>query len=329
MKLRALSQATIAVVAAGLAILPVAPAAASGPVNVITRVTGHADGSFGAEVPGPALSSGLFAPFQLARDAGGDLYVADYGNRRVAKITPGANLSSIAGDGTFNLMVPGPATSSPFLEPHAVGVDSAGNVFVGDTLGGRVAKIDTNGQLSFFAGNAGTGTPVAGTATTQPVLPVTLAIDGSDNVFVANQNPRLILKVTPAGQLSVFAGIGSTGANTPGPATSSNLAPNMIATDPAGNVYAGDTFTCNILKITPAGLLSIIAGNGSCITTSPTYGSANTPLPTRRPWASTRPATCSCPMPTTGRCTRSRRAASCPCSPATARLARPTTAATR
>jgi hypothetical protein len=278
LKLRALSQATVAVVAASLAILPGAPALAT-PINVITRVAGHADGSFGGETPGPALNSGLFAPFQLARDAGGNLYVADFGNKKFAKISSGTTLSTIAGSGSFNTMVPGVATSSPFMEPRGIAVDSAGNVFIGDTLDAHVGKIATNGQLSYFAGNGGSGTPAAGAATSQPVVPIALAIDASDNLYITNQTPRLILKVTPGGALSVFAGTGSAGANTPGTATSSDMSPYMISTDAAGNVYADDISTCNILKITPAGVLSIVAGNGTCITTSPTYGSANTSLP--------------------------------------------------
>jgi hypothetical protein len=236
-------------------------------------------GSAGFETPGTALSSALSYPYQIDLDAQGNLYVADINNNQVAKIDTAGVLSTIAGSGANGSMVAGLATSSPFKGVQGLAVDSAGNVFVGDAADRRVGKIGTNGQLSFFAGTGVAGPPTAGAALSSPVRPISLAIDGSDNLFIANGSPQYILKVTPAGQLSIFGGVGASGANTPGPATSSNMAPYMIAADHAGNVYAGDVVTCSILKITPAGVLSVVAGNGSCITTTPTFGSANTALP--------------------------------------------------
>jgi hypothetical protein len=273
------STAAAAVVAAGLAILPGAPAAANGTNDVITRVAGLTGGSSGFEAPGAALNSGLNYPYQIDSDADGNLYVADINNNQVAKIDTAGNLTTIAGSGANGSLAAGLATSSPFKGVQGLAVDSAGNVFVGDPTDRRVGKIGTTGQLSIFAGTGALGTPTAGAALSSPVRAISLAIDGSDNLFIANGSPQYILKVTPAGQLSIIGGVGASGANTPGLATSSNMAPYMIAADHAGNVYAGDVVTCNILKINPAGILSIVAGNGSCITTTPTFGSANTSLP--------------------------------------------------
>jgi hypothetical protein len=267
-----------AIVAAALAILPGSPAAANGSTDVITRVAGQS-ASPGFELPGPALSSALSYPYQIDSDASGNLYVADINNNQVAKIVPGGALSTIAGSGVNGSMQAGVATSSPFKGVQGIAVDSAGNVFVADAADRRVGKIGTNGQLSLVAGTGSIGTPTAGAALSSPVRPISLAIDGSDNLFIANGSPQYILKVTPGGQLSIFGGVGASGANTPGPATSSNMAPYMIAADHAGNVYAGDVVTCSILKITPAGVLSVVAGNGSCITTTPTFGSVTTALP--------------------------------------------------
>jgi hypothetical protein len=76
------------------------------------------------------------------------------------------------------------------LEPRAVAVDGAGSVFIGDTLSARVGKVDTNGQLSFFAGDGGAGTPVAGTATGQPVNPISLAVDASGKTLWVGSQPE-------------------------------------------------------------------------------------------------------------------------------------------
>jgi sugar lactone lactonase YvrE len=226
-------------------------------------------------VPGAALSSPLYYPYQIDRDAAGNLYVADLGNVRIAKIVPGGNLSTIGGSGSFGAMTAGPATASPFINPQALALDSAGNVYVADSGSRRVGKINSLGQLSFYAGNGASGTVVPGTATATPVpVPISLAVDGSDNLFIANSIPSNIYKVTPAGQLSIFAGTGSPGTNIPGPAANSPMSPNMLAADAAGNVYATDTSRCTIMKITAGGLLSIIAGNSTCISGNPTPGPA-------------------------------------------------------
>jgi sugar lactone lactonase YvrE len=105
-----------------------------------------------------------------------------------------------------------------------------------------------------------------GPATSTPIgFPGGTAIDSSGNVYVTDDsNTSEVYKITPSGTLSIIAGDGSVGSPTPGSATSSHLyQPSGVAVDSAGNVYIADANNFVIEKVTPSGVLSIFAGNGS------------------------------------------------------------------
>ncbi|GAA3272335.1 fibronectin type III domain-containing protein [Dactylosporangium vinaceum] len=239
--------------------------AAPPPVAVITRIAGNASGTTGSAVAGPALSSPLNYPYEIGRDGAGNLYFVDYGSKRAYKIDAAGTMTIVAGDGTTGAIVPGVATGSPFQALQGLAVDSTGNVYLADPASRRVVKIDQAGQLSYFAGNGSNGAVVPGPATSTPVpIPYALTTDTAGNVYIVNSTPKNVYKVTPGGVLSIVAGTGGTGPNVPGPATSSPMSPNNVATDGAGNLYIADTTSCDVLKVTPGGTLSIFAGNNSC-----------------------------------------------------------------
>jgi len=186
------------------------------------------------------------------------------GARAIEKVTAGGTLSILAGTGQTGPPVPGPASSSTLNNPAGVVADSAGNVYIADQNNHAIEKVALDGTLSVYAGIPGvTGLPTAGPAASSHLNnPDAIAIDSADNVYIADYGNAVIEKVTPAGQLSVIAGIpGSAGTPTAGPATSSHLSQaNGVAVDSAGNVYIADGGPNVIAKVTPGGTLSIIAG---------------------------------------------------------------------
>src|SRR4051794_27920172 len=96
--------------------------------------------------------------------------------------TVGTALTFYAGDGGIDdTPAAGPALSSPFTDPVSLATDSTGNVYVADSNGAAVLKVDTSGQLTFLAGTGSAGTPVAGLATSSPLnYPDAVAVDPSD-----------------------------------------------------------------------------------------------------------------------------------------------------
>lgn len=176
---------------------------------------------------------------------------------------PHGYLAVIAGDGSVGAPTPGPATSSALDNPVGMAVDLLGNVYVGDMGNNVVEKVTPSGHISIVAGNGTMGSPVPGPATSSPLDgPHGVAVDSFGNVYIADTYSDQILKVTPAGILSIVAGSGASGTPVPGPATSSPLqGPVGVAVGLFGSLYIADTYY--IEKVTPAGTLSILAGDGS------------------------------------------------------------------
>jgi DNA-binding beta-propeller fold protein YncE len=226
------------------------------------------DGTSNAAIPGPALESPIRGPNAVAFDSSGNAYITSTWHQ-VFKVTPDGTLSVFAGTGDYGTPTPGPATSSRLGNPSGIAVDSAGNVYFGD--GNRVLKVTSGGTLSVFAGTGASGTPTAGPATSSDLASVaSVAVDSSGNVYIADADGAVIVKVTPGGTLSIFAGTGSQGTATPGPAIDSDLLyPQGVGVDSSGNVYISDAYASQILKVTSGGTLSVFAGTGSMGTPTP------------------------------------------------------------
>jgi len=166
------------------------------PGGTLSIVAGNGASS-GAPIPGPATSSPIGDPGGVAVDAGGNLYISDYGPSVVDKVTPGGTLSVIAGDGTYGNPAPGPATSSDLAAPWGVAVDASGNVYIATEGTGVAAKVNPGGTLSIIVGNGTYGPPTyGGPATSSPMgYAEGVAVNADGTVYIADTSNSTVDRV--------------------------------------------------------------------------------------------------------------------------------------
>jgi len=190
---------------------------------------------------GPGVSASFSNPYGIAIDTNDNVYVADWGNNLIRKITPAGVVSTLAGSG-----VPGAAdgngTAASFQRPQALAVDASGNVFVADTSNNKIRKITPDGETTTFAES---------TADSQFNSPSGISLDSDGYVYVADYGNNVIKRISPSGALSILAGSGA-GTTIDGAGESAGFArPLGISVDSAGVVYVGELFGEVIRKITP------------------------------------------------------------------------------
>ena len=224
--------------------------------------------TFAGLPPGSADGTGSAARFNgpsgVAVDSAGNTYVADTVNSTIRKITPAGVVTTFAGLAGSPGSANGTGSAARFAGPVAVAIDSIGNIFVADTNNHTIRKITPARVVSTFAGLAGSnGSPNGTGSIARFTFPNALAVDSANNIYVADTGNHTIRKITPARVVSTFAGLaGSPGsANGTGSAARFNF-PSGVAVDRAvtGNIYVSDTSNFTIRQITPAGVVTTLAG---------------------------------------------------------------------
>jgi sugar lactone lactonase YvrE len=169
-------------------------------------------------------------------------------------------VSTLAGTGVAGF-ANGPGNIAQFNYPYGVAVDSMGNVYVPDDANSRVRKITPAGVVSTFAGTGVQGHVDGPGNIAQFNQPNSIAVDGFDNVYVFDYATEYLRKITPAGVVSTLAGSGAQGSADGIGAAASFYNAIGLAADGAGNVYVADIYNQRIRKVTPAGVVSTLAGS--------------------------------------------------------------------
>ena len=214
-----------------------------------------------------ATSAQLNIPHGLAVDSSGNVYVADWGNNRVRKITSTGTISTAAGNGVLSYSGDGgTATQAQFSNPSAVAVDPAGNIYVADTANNAVRQITSKGVVSTFAGTGIAGFAGDGSAANKAQLnaPQGVALDAAGNLYIADSGNLRVRVVGTNGNISTFAGNGSPGSSGDGAAAGSATfyLPAAVAADKSGNIYIADYQAGVVRKVSSSGTITTFAGNG-------------------------------------------------------------------
>lgn len=219
-------------------------------------------GAAGA-IDGAAHSATFDAPFGVAVDVAGNLYVADGNNLKIRKITPSGAVTTLAGSGGSGHS-DGIGAEASFSGPYAVAVDSNGNVYVAEPSTHTIRRVDANGVVTTLAGSPWTAGSADGAgAAALFSSPRGVAVDGTGNVYVADSSNSTIRKITPAGLVSTLAGSSGAFGSTDGTGAAALFrSPFGTTVDASGNVYVADVGNLKIRKITSAGVVTTLAGSG-------------------------------------------------------------------
>ena len=228
-----------------------------GPLTLLAGALGNA-----GNVDGIGATARFATPEATAVDAAGNVYVADAEDDAIRKITPNGVVSTFAGKPGVCDSTNGTGAAARFCGPSGVAVDAAGNVYVADTGNSTIRKITPAAVVSTLAGTA----QIPGSTDTKDGSPsfnrpIGVAADTLGNVYVADTGNDTIRKITAAGVVTTFAGV----AGTPGHSDTKDgtplfYAPAGVATDATGDIYVADTDNSTIRKITPAGVVTTLAG---------------------------------------------------------------------
>jgi trimeric autotransporter adhesin len=242
---------------------------------VINTMAGTPDNPGYSGDTGPATIANLNNPSDIAFDASGNLYIADFLNNVIRKVDTFGNIYTIAGTGYgaggmddgLDTGDGGPATAATLNGPFALAIDSVGNVFFADGYSHVVRKVTVaTGIITQIAGTHGAaGYGGDGGLATNSSLdnPVGLAFDKVGNLYIADDHNHVVRKISVSDTITTFAGnhiVGYSGDG--GQATAASLGnPIGIAVDTAGNVYIGDTGNV-VRKVNRLGIISTFAGTG-------------------------------------------------------------------
>jgi hypothetical protein len=204
-------------------------------------------------------------PAALAVDSAGNLYVADTANNTIRKVTPtGTNwlVTTLAGLAGSPGSVNGTGNAARFYFPFGLTVDTNGNVYVADSANDTIRKVTSAGvvtTLAGLAGNMGSANGTGGGA--RFYYPYGVSADTNGNIYVADSGNNNIRKVTSTGVVTTLAGLaGSSGTNNGTGSAARFYFPCGVAVDTAGNVYVADTGNNTIRKVTPAEVVTTLAG---------------------------------------------------------------------
>ncbi len=206
----------------------------------------------------------LIWPMGIAVDDTRNLYVADYNNHSLRKVTPGGVRTTIAGLAGMVGSADGRGSEARFSSGFGslgLAVDGEGNVFVADPGNHAIRKVTPEGVVTTVAGFAGARGSDDGTGSEARFnYPFGVAVDRRGNVYVADLVNHTIRKVTPSGVVTTLAGMAGRVGGDDGVGREARFSwPVCVAVDADGNVYVG-SYDDTVRRVSPEGRVTTLAG---------------------------------------------------------------------
>ena len=258
--IRVVNTQSAAITVAGVAIQP-------GTIQTVagTGIAGYAgDG-------GAATSARLNNPAGVIVDPSGNIFIADTLNSVIRKVTSSGTIGTVAGNFTLGAGFSGDgglATSAQLNQAGDVHLDSAGNLYIADTLNNRVRAVNTQlsavtiagvtiqpGDIQTIAGNGIAGyAGDSGPATSAEInTPLSVLVGAEGTFYIADSRNNLVREVTSGGTISTYAGnynMGAGGSGNDGPAANAQLNfPTGLSLDSAGDVFIADQYNSAIREV--------------------------------------------------------------------------------
>lgn len=242
-------------------------------IGIDGQVSTYAGTGIAGYLDGPADEARFNQPLNICFDDEGNMFVSDFLNQRIRKISADMQVTTIAGNGQAGYQE-GPANQAMFNYPRGICLDDTGNIYIGDSWNHRIRKISVDGIVSTWTGGGtvmgvqsiGSHVDASDTAA-RFYTPCELSIDQSNNIFVADAYNHMIRKIDPTRMVTTIAGSGN-----PGPAgggfQNGNASEAMFKVPTAcfvsltGTIYVGDGENQRVRKISTNGLVSTFAGSG-------------------------------------------------------------------
>ena len=218
---------------------------------------------------GPALNASISAFQQLSTDRSGNILFADTGNHVVSRLNADGTITVLAGNGISGFSGDGgPARSASLSFPSDAVMDSAGNLYIYDSVNLRIRRVTPDGVISTYAGiglsgSTGDNGP-ANQARIQPNGKMT--VDAAGTLYFTDPVNHLVRRITPDGTVATYAGNGKgthSGENVQATQASLALSQGALAIDGAGNLYISEDLSNQIRKVAADGTITTLAGSGT------------------------------------------------------------------
>lgn len=235
--------------------------------GIITTFAGNGTSGYSGDL-GPAITAQLNKPYGVAADLDGNIYISDYGNNVIRRVSTGGVISTYAGKGVAGFSGDGAAaTAAKLNSPEGITFDNNNNLYIADAENHAIRMVDPSGGISTIAGNGTFGyTGDGGPAFTAKLhSPAGVAVDLYGNIYIADYLNNVVRKIDVTGTISTYAGNGVIGySGDGGSAVSAKMHfPSGVSVYGFGDLYISDQGNNAIRMVDNAGVIHTIAGTGT------------------------------------------------------------------